>query len=233
MNQTTTDLRAKMLPVAALIAYKNEGEGRKDYFLEARRIDSEGRMAEAVPVTYDLMNEIASNYSEVHSRTPHGPIPETLLYADTRRGIEKYVWYNPPRRRVMYFASNLGIGNGEYNMPGIIYVAENGRLAVFAYKDKRPKPDSELFAGPFFNVAAGCGSVCLGSAKLAEPENPCYGDILEYWEKKFWLTEFSHLGGAGNPTAHNLVLITKKAREEPFPLKELRSVHKKLKDLLK
>ena len=25
-----------------------------------------------------------------------------------------------------------------------------------------------------------------------------YEKLLQYWEKKFWLTEFSHLGGNGN-----------------------------------
>ncbi|GAB6010437.1 PRTRC system protein B, partial [Dysgonomonas reticulitermitis] len=29
------------------------------------------------------------------------------------------------------------------------------------------------------------------------------------WEKKFWLSEFSHLGGDSNPTKNNLVTVTK------------------------
>lgn len=56
---------------------------------------------------------------------------------------------------------------------------------------------------------------------------------LQYWEKKFWLTEFSHLGGNGNPTRSNLVLVTKAARNKPFDLKELKPLNNmKLKDIL-
>lgn len=52
--------------------------------------------------------------------------------------------------------------------------------------------------------------------------------------KKFWLTEFSHLGGGGNPTKSNLVLVTKAAKDKPFNLDELKPLNKlKLKDILK
>ena len=59
-------------------------------------------------------------------------------------------------------------------------------------------------------------------------------NLLEYWEKKFWLTEFSHLGSGGNPTKSNLVLVTKGAKDKPFDLEELKPLNKmKLKDILK
>ena len=61
-----------------------------------------------------------------------------------------------------------------------------------------------------------------------------YENLLEYWEKKFWLTEFSHLGGGGNPTKSNLVLVTKAAKDKPFDLEELKPLRNlKLKDILK
>ena len=57
---------------------------------------------------------------------------------------------------------------------------------------------------------------------------------MEYWEKKFWLTEFSHLGGGGNPTRSNLILVTKAAKDKPFNLDELKPLNNlKLKDILK
>lgn len=59
-------------------------------------------------------------------------------------------------------------------------------------------------------------------------------NLLEYWEKKFWLTEFSHLGGGGNPTRSNLILVTKAAKDKPFNLDELKPLNNlKLKDILK
>ena len=53
-----------------------------------------------------------------------------------------------------------------------------------------------------------------GSANIDLPKNLTYESLLQYWEKKFWLTEFSHLGGNGNPTRSNLVLVTKTAKEQ-------------------
>lgn len=56
--------------------------------------------------------------------------------------------------------------------------------------------------------------------------------LLEYWEKRFWLTEFSHLGGNVNPTVSNLVIVTENIRNDPFDMNELKPMNKKLKDIL-
>lgn len=231
MNKLTEQLKSLYRPKAALIAYQGENAKSNEYFLELRPIDDSGVMGEAIPVTYEFMNEIAANFSEAHNGIPTGVLPEHLLFADTRKGHEKYIWSNPARKRMMYFVPNLGIENVEYNVPGIVYIAEESSLAVYAYKDKKLSDNTELFAAPFFNTSK--ESVCLGAAKLKKPSNPTYMQLLEYWEKKFWLTEFSHLGGAGNPTKSNLVLVTKAAKDEPFNPDELKSINKKLKDILK
>lgn len=140
--------------------------------------------------------------------------------------------YNPPGRRRMYFTKGLNIENGEFNLPGIIYVVERGGLNVFAFKGERPSMDDRLCKAPYFNVNATSGSVCLGNASLQIPEAPTFDRWLEYWEKRFWMSEFSHLGGGGNPTRSNLVLVTEKARNNPFDENELLLSEKRLKDLL-
>lgn len=230
-NELTNTIHATLCPRAVLIAYTYEGNNNK-YFLEQRSIDARGRMGEGHPVTVEFMNELVRNYSETYSGTPHGRLPSNLLYADTRKGSERYVWYNPPGKRRMYFVSGLGIENAEYNLPGIIYEAGDTRLDVYAYKEDRPGMETALYAAPLFNVTG--SSVCLGSARLEKPKELTYVNLLEYWEKKFWLTEFSHLGGHGNPTKSNLVLVTKAARGKPFDLKELKPLKNlKLKDILK
>ena len=231
MNSLTKQLTSELRPRAALVAYSGEDELRNHYFLELRPIDSQGRMCAARPITVDFMNELANSYSEARNGTPHGLIPANLLFADSRQGSERYVWFNPPQRRMMFFSSNLGIENGEYNMPGIVYEAVGERLSVYACKDSHPTEKTELFTAPFFNVTR--ASVCLGSAKLEKPSAPTYTELLEFWEKKFWFTEFTHLGGEGNPTHSNLVLVTKAARDAAFDLKELKTLKQTLKNLLK
>ena len=155
-----------------------------------------------------------------------------MLWCDSRKGSEKYVWYNPPRKRMMFFKESLKVENAEYNLPGIIYETNGNSLNVYACKGKVLTDETELYAAPFFNVTG--ASVCLGSAKIEKPKDLTYENLLEYWEKKFWLTEFSHLGGSGNPTKSNLVLVTKAAKDKPFDLEELKPLRNlKLKDILK
>lgn len=227
-NKFTREFGMRLVPQAALIAYSSTDGGKS--FLELRKIGENGRMGEGRPVTYEFMNEITRNYSETQGGTPYGTLPENLLYCDTRKGSERYVWYNPPRKRIMYFKECLKIENAEYNLPGVIYMAKGAGLDIYAYKSGIPDEKTELFEAPFFNVTR--SSVCLGSANIEKPDNPTYSRLLGYWEKKFWLTEFSHLGGNGNPTKSNLVLVTKAAQNAPFNLDELKPLKMTLKDLL-
>ena len=229
-NELTRKIKTPLNPKAALIAYASEND--RNFFLEIREIDDRGNMTEGRPVTLEFMNELVRNYSETYSGTPYGRLPSNLLYADTRKGSEEYIWYNPPGKRMMYFVENLGIENAEYNLPGIIYQAKETQLDVYAYKDNRPDMETVLYAAPLFNVTG--SSVCLGNARIDLPKDLTYEKLLQYWERKFWLTEFSHLGGNGNPTKSNLVLVTKAARDRDFNLDELKQLNNmKLKDILK
>ena len=114
-NELTNTIHTTLCPRAVLIAYTYAQD--KKYFLEQRSIDAKGRMGEGRPVTVEFMNELVRNYSETYSGTPYGRLPSNLLYADTRKGSEEYIWYNPPGKRMMYFVENLGIENAQYNPP--------------------------------------------------------------------------------------------------------------------
>lgn len=212
----------------ALIVYVSEGETMSEScYIEAHKIE-EGKMGAGVPITKKCISDIAAAFSCEYTVTPFGRIPDNLLYADNRLGYQKYIWYTPPGKRYMYFRSSLNIPNGEYHVPGIVYVASNQELNVYAFKEQKPK--DKLFKAPFFNTTD--GRVCLGNAKIALRLNPSYTDILEYWEKMFWLTEFTHLGGSNNPTKNNLVNVTKQSKEK-FDCEELIEMNMTLKNLLK
>lgn len=232
MNELTKRIQQIMIPKAALIAYeyKENSYSSGQNYLELRPINAEGRMGAGIPVTYDFMNSLLESYTEEMSGVPHGRMPANMFWCDPRKGNEKYVWYNPPQKRQMYFKESLAIPDGTFNMPGIIYIAQRDCLNVFAFKGKKPEEETELYLAPYFNVSD--SGVCLGSSSLERPQNPTFSELQEYWEKRFWLSEFSHLGGSGNPTRSNLVTVTENARNRPFDLKELKPAGKRLKDIL-
>lgn len=218
-----------LVPEMALIVYTSEEDcSSGGMYIESHMIDSKGRLGAGAPLSQQCISDLASSFSSEQSVSPFGKIPPNMLYSDNRLGHQKYIWYNPPKKQHMYFKDSLAIPNGEYHIPGIIYVAHGERLDVYAFKGK--KPENKLFKAPFFNTTD--GSVCLGSAKLAYPLNPSFDDIIRYWEQKFWNTEFTHLGGGGNPTKNNLVIVTKNSKEK-FNEQELIEMNITLKSLLK
>lgn len=232
MNELTNQIQQIMLPKAALIAYecKTNNYSRSQNYLELRPINEKGRMGAGIPVTYNFMNSLMESYSESMNGIPHGRVPKNMLWCDPRKGNERYIWYNPPQARVMYFKKDLNISEGTFNMPGIIYVVEQEHLNVHAFKGKAPDDNTELYLAPFFNVTG--SSVCLGHSSLEKPQKMDFFGFQEYWEKRFWLSEFSHLGGSKNPTRSNLVSVTEQARNHPFDYSKLQSSGKQLKDIL-
>jgi PRTRC genetic system protein B len=232
-NNVNDIIKQQMIPQMALAVYKNNET--KSVYMESHRIDSQGRMLAGRPLTLKCITELVESFSAEQSNIPHGKIPQNMLYSDTRKGYERYLWYNPPQKRMMFFSRNLNIKDGEYHLPGIIYDVNGEHLDVYAFKEETPDRESKLYKAPLFNVTN--QNVCLGNARLAFPDNPTFHDYIEYWEKKFWLSEFSHLGGTANPTQNNLVTVTENSAKS-FDYSQLVPFEKDnktlaLKDLLK
>lgn len=214
-------------PVLSIVVYKSDEE----IYMEMHRIDKTGNLMEGAPLSKECISDLVKGFSEEQGRRPNGRIPANMLWCDTRVGHERYVWYNPPMQRMMYFVKSLGIESGLYHVPGIIYEAfGTERLNVYAYKGPKPTVKTKLYKAPFFNVTD--GSVCLGNAKIDFPESPTFHSFVGYWERRFWLTEFSHLGGSQNPTKDNLVIVTK-ASAERFGYSQLLPMRIALNHLLK
>lgn len=230
MNYTTEKILEEstetLRPFMALIAYSTKN-GR-DPYIESHNINEKGEMLAGSPLTLQCITELVGSFSQEQIDMPHGRIPDNMLYFDTRIGYQKYIWYNPPQKRMMYFSKALKIPNREYCIPGIIYVVRGDSLNLYAFKGQKPK--DKLYKAPFFNTTN--GSVCLENANIEYPENPSFNDFIAYWEKKFWLTEFTHLGGSCNPTKDILTIVTKNSQKE-FDNKQLLEMNNKLKDLLR
>ena len=205
MNSLNDILEQRQIPEMALVVYKNDNTG--SIYIESHRINRQGRLLAGQPLTLKCITELVESLSVEQGNTPHGIIPKNLLYSNTNKGHERYLWYNPPCKRMMFFHQNLNIEDREYFLPGIIYDTDGEHLDVYAFKAKKPETESLLYKAPLFNVTG--QKVCLGNAKINFPDNLTFEDYIMYWEKKFWLSEFSHLGGSMNPTKNNLVTVTR------------------------
>lgn len=152
MNELTTRLQEIMVPKAVLIAYaydSNTYRTNDKYHLELRPISPDGRMGAAIPVSHEFIGALADNYSADICRIPYGRIPPNLLECNSRKGHEKYVWYNPPGRHRMFFTGGLNIADGEFNLPGVVYKVEKERMDIYAFKGDSPEERTELYRAPF------------------------------------------------------------------------------------
>lgn len=220
----TNCLRAQM----AIIVY--EDSQKIEYYLERRDIMN-GKMQAGVPLSEECIAGIMETMFEKQKDTSvHGTVPANMLFADSRKGRERYIWYREPEKRMMFFAETLDIPNGEMYVPGLLYIVKGTSLSVYAFKGKKPK--SKLYRAPFFNVDS--THVCLGSAKVKKPSEKTFENIVQCWEKMFWGSEFVHLLG-GNPVRGNLTSLTKYCIQKgcKFPENELIPIKEKMENILK
>lgn len=234
MEDKTQLFATKSYPKAVMTIYEtfNESEYKQQtgYYVEVREINEMGLTSEAKPASIALMRDIAKSFNENYSPSPFGTIPPTLLFADSTIGHERYVWYNPPQKRMMYFVESLKMEDKEYNMPGFIYEVYNNNLRVFSFKGKKPTEATEILSAPAFNTS-GNGDVCTGTAMKARPAKCTWKELMLHWENIFWNSLNSHLGST-NPVEGNLTTILKECSDQPFNCSVLKKQNKTLKQLL-
>lgn len=219
MNERTQMLSTVYKPELAIMVYHG---GDKKYYLESHTVNEEGHLMEGKPLLQETLDGIVDVFfDERKSRVQIGGyIPDNLLQYDVLPGGKyRMVWYRPAEERVLHFSTALHMPSGKAWAPAMLYVAENKSLAVYALKsDARPKQNTQLYKAPFHNIYSN-GNVCLGSAKTKKPDHNTYEAHMRYWEDMFWLSEFTHLNGNGNPTRTNLTNIWKKLINSKRPIK--------------
>jgi PRTRC genetic system protein B len=217
-------------PTAMLVVYQNDNN---DNYLEAREIFKDGTPGAGKPVTYGMMDNLLKEFSPTHRSIPHGPMPSNMLYADNRESRRRYVWWSPPARREMTFVPELALKDGLYTMPGVVYVADNDTLSVYAFHGRKPNPRHRLLRGPFFNYYEDC-RMCLGSARCTLPEDLTWENLLKAWENLFWNSRNSHTIGSAPSVKGNLTTILKEMKDaDSFDTSLLIQTNIKLQDLCK
>lgn len=226
MNKITKQLTSQLTPEMAIIVYGDKSH--ENLYLESRNI-TDGKMGAGIPLTEDCIRSIAELTLNSSHKELHGVIPPNMLYADGRKGFEKYVWYEKPQKKMHHFSKKLNIPNGELYTPSLLYVVSGNSLALYAFIGDYP--DGTLYRAPYYNVSS--TYVCLGNSHLPDIQEMTYDNIIQYWEKMFWLSEFDHILSS-NPIKSNLSILSKKLMKtgEPFPQAELLPVSLTLKKIL-
>jgi PRTRC genetic system protein B len=144
-----------------------------------------------------------------------------MLHADPRLGSERFVWWDPPGKRELFFLEGLGLDDTVYNMPGTVFLVTGKTLTVYAFKGARPSGKTPLLRGPFFNYYEDC-RICVGSAKVDWPRDITWQTIIDHWEKVFWNSVNAHMISNPMKEGHNLVLSLKEAVNKPYDTGALR-----------
>lgn len=237
MNNRTKTLEAEYKPELAITVYRSEDE---HYYLESHQVSEEGKIMEGKPLLQETIQEIVDIFfQEKKDRSIiSGLVPENLLeYKPIPGGHYRLVWYNPSEIRTLHFAKQLKLTTGKMWVPAILYVVNRDNLAVYALKQVgRPNSKTKLYRAPFHNVSDS-GDVCLGSAKVNRPQEKTFASMIKYWEDLFWLSEFSHLNGASNPTKSPIAkvygkLLASKCKKKWSDLDELKETKKSMKSIL-
>lgn len=233
MSKTVRRITEVYKPFAAIIAYMTGEDDGNDtgYYLEKRNIRN-GKMGVGKPLSQKMLASIIKKVQATSDQLDlgmYGRMPSNVLYCDVRVDRDKLVWYHEPEERNVFFSEGVNIPNGRMKVPGLVYVVERGKMRLFAFKGKHPT--DKLFHAPFMNTD---NSVCLGNAKVEKPEERTFENVIAYWEKMYWNSEFSHILGS-NPIKGNLAVLTKELIEtgKPFPTDVLVPVNVKLSNLLR
>jgi PRTRC genetic system protein B len=128
------------------------------------------------------------------------------------------VWWAPPKRRAMFFSENLKIHNKIVPWPGLVLVAHEESLDVYAVKgDIKPKQDTRLYVAPFLNMDMDNESICLGNSPTPKRSNDYEG-----WEKALFESKFSEESGDKRIKKGSLVeLFRGLSSEKVFPYEQL------------
>lgn len=210
MNERTEILMTTFKPELSIMVYRSEED---KYYLESHSINKSGAVLEGKPLRQETINEIVEMFFSDRKETTNigGPVPENLmLFTQLPGGDYKMIWWRLPEQRTLHFAAPLRIGTGRAWVPGIIYMVEKQKLSVYAFKGlTKPSEITPLYRPPFHNVSEK-GAVCLGNATVKKPLVRSFANTMKYWEDLFWLSEFSHLNGATNPTKSDLGKLWKR-----------------------
>ncbi|MDY3400553.1 PRTRC system protein B [Riemerella anatipestifer] len=234
IQDLTEQIEPIFYPKNAFVIYQNENKSQT--YIEHFDIDQQGRMMNAHPLSVRESENLSKALTTKEERDktflkPKGIIPTNVLHINpSKKG--SLIWYTKEQKRTLYFVESLEIPSGTAYTPPLLWKATKQSLSIYALKsNRRPTAKTKLYYAPFFNVYQN-GNVCMGSVNIDIKKTTSLEDFIQAWETYFFESYFSHLQNF-NPINGNCVSLWKQLinTEEKFPLEELKSNNKTLKDI--
>lgn len=133
-------------------------------------------------------------------------LPDNVLACS----FTKLVWWTPSCVRPIWFKTNdrkftRSMNGAKVTHPAMLFcVSPDGVQAWALSEDKRPKPDTQLYRAPYYNVWE-TGKMCTGNAAVPKLLMP---STIPKFEAAFFNSAFTHTNIAGNkltrhPGGHN------------------------------
>jgi PRTRC genetic system protein B len=134
------------------------------------------------------LEDVHTLHRKLHGETPLEVLPETVLALSAH----KLVWFEKPRKRVLFFQSSDAclqrLSGQTFPHPALVFVASLRSLQVYALESsKRPSSETPLYAAPYYNTSR--AAVCLGSTDL--PTTLRVAD-REAYSRAFFASAFTH-----------------------------------------
>jgi PRTRC genetic system protein B len=236
MKNITDLFSQSYLPFKALLFYQNE---KDDLYVESYDMDALGRPINAHPLTQRESKALSESMQSRQENSSGflctvGLLSDRVLYVD-RSGDGYAIWYTPEMRKHLIFKRDLGISNGEANLPPLLWKASKNGLSIWALANNdRPNLETKLYQAPFFNLYSD-GRVCMGNVDIKFSFNIDLDSFMSQWEKLYFGSAFSHLLQGVSPVKGNIVQLWQQqiSTENPFPQKQLKRFPKLLKDIIR
>jgi len=237
MNNRTNDFGVLYQPEKAILIYRKQ-QGGQHFYVECYDFNEQGNPINAHPLSVREATGFAKALQTAEKKqsgflTPKGLMPDKVLYMNTDSN-PFVIWKTPAQVVKLLFTVSLGLENGNYPVPDLIWKAGKNGMGIFAVEAGTAiTMETPLFSAPFFNTYEK-GSVCMGNVSLNIPSHCALEDFMASWERAFFNSYFSHMMDGHNPVNGNMIQLYKSLLNstKPFPAKALKKTKYLLKHLI-
>jgi PRTRC genetic system protein B len=209
-------------PIKAIVFYQNESN--EYYAEESKIVGNELRAGKSIKKSSFMAMGKSIMDDGKSQQLKRELFCDKVLYAENNLESSLIVWKWTDRTAYLRFTNGLGIKDGVYPLPNLVFVLkDNKSLYVYATKTSNINEETPLFRSPFFNILSG-EKVCLGTSRLAKEDVSSVNRSIDTFERLFFESHFSALHEGGGVKENIVSLYKSLLNKKAFPVKNLLKV---------